>query len=76
MPWLRSKWSLIGILRSFAKEIAPGNLFTHYEASPSLSNDDNFSQVKGEVQNESNKGFISPSDDDCVPISILVHLEL
>lgn len=76
MPWLYSKWALTRILRSFANEIAPGNLFTHYEASHSLSDEDNFSQVKGEVQNESHKGFIFTSDDDCVPISILVHLDL
>lgn len=37
-----------------------------------LSDKDNLSQVKSEVQNESNKGFIFKSGDDCLPISILV----
>ena len=76
MPWLCSKWALTRILRSFANEIAPGNLFAHYEAPHPLSDKDNLSKVKCEVQNESNKGFIFKSDDDCIPISILVNLDL
>lgn len=53
------KWTLTRILRSFANEIAPGNFFTHNEAPHSLPDKDNLSQVKGEVQNESNKGLFS-----------------
>ena len=41
-----------------------------------LSDKDNLSQVKNEVQNESNKGFIFKSGDDSLPISILVNLDL
>lgn len=51
-------------------------MFTHYEALHPLSDKDNLSQVKGEVQNESNKGFIFKSNDDYIPISILVNLDL
>lgn len=61
------KWTLTRILRSFANGIAPGNFFTHDEAPHSLSDKDNLSQVKSEVQNESNKGFIFKSDDNMSP---------
>lgn len=51
-------------------------MFARYEASHPLSDKDNFRQVKGEVQNESNKGFIFESNGDYVPISIPVNLDL
>lgn len=41
-----------------------------------LSDKDNLTQVKSEVQNESNKGFIFKSGGDYLPISILVNLDL
>lgn len=63
-------------LKKFTNKIALENFFIHFQAPHPLFDKDNLSQVKGEVPNESNKGFIFKSDDDYVPISILVNLDL